>query len=56
MLKARVRRCIRGRLPDALLRLALKISEDMTFSNEEINHFLPESLHIDSDSTSASPS
>ena len=25
---------------------ALKINEDMTFSNEEINHFLPDSLHI----------
>jgi len=26
---------------------ALKINEDMTFSNDEINHFLPESLHVD---------
>lgn len=26
---------------------ALKINEDMTFRNEEINHFLPDSLHID---------
>jgi hypothetical protein len=34
---------------------ALKISEDMTFSNEEINHFLPESLHIISDRTHTSP-
>jgi hypothetical protein len=25
---------------------ALKLSEELTFSNEEINHFLPESLHI----------
>lgn len=25
---------------------ALQVSEDMTFSNEEINHFLPDSLHV----------
>jgi hypothetical protein len=25
---------------------ALKISEDLTFSNAEINHFLPKELHI----------
>jgi hypothetical protein len=25
---------------------ALKINEDMTFSNEEINNFLPDSLHV----------